>query len=43
MRISRNVALSEAQLEHVVAVLRDVVSAEAADRADQARRGTLAN
>ncbi|MHC9010251.1 carboxymuconolactone decarboxylase family protein [Stenotrophomonas rhizophila] len=43
MRISRNVALSEAQLEHVVAVLRDVVSAEAADRADQARRHTLAN
>jgi len=43
MRISRNVALSEAQLEHVVAVLRDVVSAEAADRADQARRGTLAH
>lgn len=40
MRISRNVGLSEAQLRQVAAVLREHVGAEAADRAEAARRGS---
>jgi len=41
MRISRNVGLSEAQLLQAVAVLRERVGAEAADRAEGARRGSV--
>lgn len=37
MRISRNVGLSEAQLQQVVSVLREHVSAQAANRAEAAR------
>lgn len=37
MRISRNIGLDEAQLQQVVSVLRERVSAEAADRAEAAR------
>lgn len=40
LRISRNVGLSEAQLQQVTAVLREHVGAEAADRAETARRGS---
>lgn len=40
MRISRNVGLSEAQLQQVVAVLRERVGAEVADRAETARRNS---
>ncbi|WP_369936961.1 carboxymuconolactone decarboxylase family protein [Xanthomonas tesorieronis] len=41
MRISRNVGLSEAQLQQLVAVLRERVGTEAADRAETARRSTV--
>lgn len=40
MRISRNVGLTEAQLRQVVAVLRERVSPEVAERAESARQGT---
>jgi len=41
MRISRNVGLSEAQLQQLVSVLRERVGTEAADRAETARRSTV--
>jgi alkylhydroperoxidase/carboxymuconolactone decarboxylase family protein YurZ len=40
MRISRNVGRSEAQLQQAMAVLREGVGAEAANRAEAARRST---
>jgi alkylhydroperoxidase/carboxymuconolactone decarboxylase family protein YurZ len=40
MRIARNVGLTEARLQQVVAVLRERVSSEAAERAESARLGT---
>jgi alkylhydroperoxidase/carboxymuconolactone decarboxylase family protein YurZ len=40
MRVSRNVGLSEAQLEQVVAVLRERVDAASASRAEAARKAT---
>lgn len=43
MRISRNVDLSEAQLQQVVSVLREHVSSEAADRAEAARSKSAAD
>jgi 4-carboxymuconolactone decarboxylase len=42
MRISRNVGLGEAQLQQVVSVLRERVSAEVADRAEAARSQSAA-
>ncbi|MBE2210890.1 MAG: carboxymuconolactone decarboxylase family protein [Xanthomonadaceae bacterium] len=42
MRISRNTGISEAQLQQLVAVLRDRVGAEAADRAEAGRSRSMA-
>lgn len=41
MRVSRNIGLSEAQLEQLVAVLRERVDAETASRAEAARKATM--
>lgn len=43
MRVSRNTGLSEAQLQHLVSVLRERVSVEAADRAEAARSTSAAH
>lgn len=43
MRISRNVGLSEVQLQGVVDALREEVGTDAAERADSARRQSLAD